>query len=94
MSRTIELHPGESVTLADGTVVRAVFEHGAAIPSLHEPSDLVLLIKARGLTQQQIEAVTGISQSTLSKIETGARKDIRYSNYRTLVGLLQSLPEG
>ncbi len=93
MARTIELHPGESVTLAGGTVVCAVLERAAVTPSLPEPRDLVLAIKAHGISQQQIQAVTGISQSTISKIETGGRKDIRYSNYRTLIGLLDSVAE-
>lgn len=52
-----------------------------------EPRDLVLAIKTTGLTQQQIRDKTGISQSTISKIERGAASDIRASTYRTLLAL-------
>lgn len=52
-----------------------------------EPRDLVLAIKAAGLTQQQIKDKTGISQSTISKIERGANTDVRARTYRSLVSL-------
>ncbi len=52
-----------------------------------EPRDLVLAIKAAGLTQQQIKDKTGISQSTISKIERGANGDVRARTYRSLVTL-------
>lgn len=52
-----------------------------------EPRDLVLAIKAAGLTQQQIKDKTGISQSTISKIERGANADVRARTYRSLVSL-------
>lgn len=54
---------------------------------LLEPRELVLAIKATGLTQKQIEELTGIPQSTISKIERGDSKDILSRNYRALVEL-------
>jgi transcriptional regulator with XRE-family HTH domain len=54
---------------------------------LLEPRELVLAIKATGLTQKQIEDQTGIPQSTISKIERGESKDILSRNYRALVEL-------
>lgn len=93
MARTIELHLGESLTLFDGTIVCAVRERETDIPGLPTPRELVRAVKARGMTQQQIATQIGISQSTLSKIEAGRREDVRYSNYRALLGLLRSLPE-
>lgn len=54
---------------------------------LLEPRELVLAIKATGLTQKQIEDQTGIPQSTISKIERGESKDILSRNYRALVAL-------
>lgn len=54
---------------------------------LLEPRELVLAIKATGLTQKQIEDQTGIPQSTISKIERGDSKDILSRNYRALLEL-------
>ena len=56
-----------------------------------EPRELVLAIKAAGLTQQQIKDKTGISQSTISKIERGAHSDVRARTYRSLVNLHQQV---
>jgi transcriptional regulator with XRE-family HTH domain len=56
-----------------------------------EPRELVLAIKAAGLTQQQIKDKTGISQSTISKIERGAHADVRARTYRSLVDLHQQV---
>lgn len=56
-----------------------------------EPRELVLAIKAAGLTQQQIKDKTGISQSTISKIERGAHSDVRARTYRSLLDLHQQV---
>jgi transcriptional regulator with XRE-family HTH domain len=52
-----------------------------------EPRELVLAIKAKGLTQKQIEAETGIPQPTISKIERGDVADVMSRSYRALLTL-------
>ena len=52
-----------------------------------EPRELVLAIKAKGLTQKQIEEATGIPQPTVSKIERGDVADVMSRNYRALLAL-------
>ncbi len=52
-----------------------------------EPRELVLAIKAKGLTQKQIEAETGIPQPTISKIERGDVADVMSRSYRALLAL-------
>lgn len=55
------------------------------------PHELVLAIKAAGLTQQQIRDKTGVSQSTISKIERGAGKGAHSHTYRALLALHATL---
>ncbi|WCM88823.1 helix-turn-helix domain-containing protein [Acidovorax sp. NCPPB 3576] len=52
-----------------------------------EPRDLVLALKAKGFTQKQIQAETGIPQPTISKIERGDSRDVMSRNYRALVAM-------
>ena len=52
-----------------------------------EPRELVQAIKAKGLTQKQIEEETGIPQPTVSKIERGDVADVMSRNYRALLAL-------
>lgn len=52
-----------------------------------EPRELVQAIKAKGLTQKQIEERTGIPQPTVSKIERGDVADVMSRNYRALLAL-------
>lgn len=49
-----------------------------------EAKDYVLALKRFGLTQMQIEKMTGIPQSSISKIETGAVSDVMSKSYRAL----------
>lgn len=49
-----------------------------------EAKDYVLALKGFGLTQTQIEKMTGIPQSNISKIETGAVSDVMSKAYRAL----------
>jgi transcriptional regulator with XRE-family HTH domain len=51
-----------------------------------EPKDLILSMKATGMTQADIAAESGIPQPTISKIERGAVKDVMLSSYRALQG--------
>lgn len=53
------------------------------------PRDLVLALKAAGLTQKQIGDATGIPQPTVSKIERGEVADVLSRNYRALLALYQ-----
>ena len=52
-----------------------------------DPRELVLAIKAKGLTQKQIEEETGIPQPTISKIERGDVADVMSRSYRALLAL-------
>lgn len=52
-----------------------------------EPRELVQAIKAKGLTQKQIEEKTGIPQPTVSKIARGDVSDVMSKSYRALVSL-------
>jgi predicted transcriptional regulator len=49
-----------------------------------EAKDYVLALKDSGLTQMQIEKITGIPQSSISKIETGTVSDVMSKTYRAL----------
>jgi transcriptional regulator with XRE-family HTH domain len=49
-----------------------------------EAKDYVLALKERGLTQMQIEEITGIPQPTISKIERGDVSDVMSKTYRAL----------
>lgn len=57
------------------------------------PRDLVLALKAAGLTQKQIGDATGIPQPTVSKIERGEVADVLSRNYRALLALYQQRVE-
>lgn len=48
---------------------------------------LVLNLLATGLSQEEIEEETKISQSTISKIRRGKQQDILLSNFRALEAL-------
>ena len=56
-----------------------------------EPRDLVLALKAAGLTQKQIEEASGIPQPTVSKIERGEVADVMSRNYRALLALYENV---
>lgn len=56
-----------------------------------EPRELVQAIKAKGLTQKQIEERTGIPQPTVSKIERGDVSDVMSRSYRALLALHDEL---
>jgi transcriptional regulator with XRE-family HTH domain len=56
-----------------------------------EPRELVQALKAKGLTQKQIEERTGIPQPTVSKIERGDVADVMSRNYRALLALYESV---
>lgn len=49
-----------------------------------EAKDYVLELKKQKLTQVQIAGMTGIHQSTISKIETGVLNDVSSKSYRAL----------
>lgn len=56
-----------------------------------EAQDYVRGIKAKGLTQAQIEEKTGIPQPTISKIERGEVKDVMSKTYRAIKALYDEL---
>lgn len=56
-----------------------------------EARDLVLAIRAHGLTQAQIAERTGVPQPTISKIERGEVADVMSRNYRALQSLHDTL---
>ncbi|MCY1166575.1 hypothetical protein D9M73_65170 [compost metagenome] len=56
-----------------------------------EAKDLVVAIRAHGLTQAQITEKTGIPQPTISKIERGDVDDVMSRNYRALQSLHEDL---
>ncbi len=49
-----------------------------------KPRELVLALRATGLTQKQIEERTGIPQPTISKIGLGRVSDVMSRHYRAL----------
>ncbi|MDP9600795.1 helix-turn-helix domain-containing protein [Variovorax sp. NFACC27] len=50
-----------------------------------KPRELVLALRAMGLTQKQIEQRTGIPQPTISKIGLGRVADVMSRHYVALV---------
>jgi transcriptional regulator with XRE-family HTH domain len=56
-----------------------------------EAKDYVLALKERGLTQMQIEEITGIPQPTISKIERGDVSDVMSKTYRALQAAYDTL---
>lgn len=56
-----------------------------------EAKDYVLALKERGLTQVQIEEITGIPQPTISKIERGDVADVMSKTYRALKAAYDTL---
>lgn len=56
-----------------------------------EARDLVLAIRAFGLTQNEVSEKTGIPQPTISKIERGDVEDVMSKNYRALLALHEEL---
>lgn len=55
------------------------------------PLDLITAIRAHGLTQVQIAERSGVTQSTVSKIERGAVHDVMSASYLSLQALYQEL---
>jgi len=53
--------------------------------------DFLRQVRAYGLTQVQVAERTGIPQSTISKIERGAVRDVLARNYIALETLLKQL---
>lgn len=53
--------------------------------------DMVLALRALGLSQMDISRETLIPQPTISRIESGASKDTSYSKARKLQELLDRL---
>jgi len=56
-----------------------------------EAKDYLAAIRRKGLTQMQISAKTGITQSAISKIERGDVSDVRSSSYRSLQELYKTI---
>ena len=56
-----------------------------------EACDYLMLIRAHGLTQQQVAEKTGIAQQTISRLERGDVTDVRSRNYRALQALSDAL---
>ena len=52
-----------------------------------EAIDYLKAIRDTGLTQAQVAERTGITQSSISKIERGDVSDVRSKSYRALVSL-------
>lgn len=52
-----------------------------------DAKDFLRGIRAAGLTQVEVAERTGITQSTISKIERGEVKDVMSKNYRALQAL-------
>lgn len=52
-----------------------------------DAKDYLRGIRAAGLTQVEVADRTGITQSTISKIERGDVKDVMSKNYRALQAL-------
>ena len=48
----------------------------------------------RGLTQRQLAWRTGLSQSTISKLETGRLRGMRLHTLAAIIGVLRSNPNG
>lgn len=55
------------------------------------PLDLITAIRAHDLTQVQIAERSGVTQSTVSKIERGEVKDVLSASYLALQALYQEL---
>lgn len=54
--------------------------------------DYLAIIRTKGgLTQEQISAQSGISQSTISKIEKGAVTNVRLNTYLSLKSMADAL---
>jgi predicted transcriptional regulator len=51
-----------------------------------KPRELVLALRAMGLTQKQIQERTGIPQPTVSKIGLGRVRDVMSRHYVALLG--------
>jgi predicted transcriptional regulator len=51
-----------------------------------KPRELVLALRAMGLTQKQIQQKTGIPQPTVSKIGLGRVRDVMSRHYVALLG--------
>jgi transcriptional regulator with XRE-family HTH domain len=49
--------------------------------------DYLKAIRGTGLTQTQVAERTGITQSSISKIERGDVSDVRSKSYRALIAL-------
>lgn len=56
-----------------------------------EAKEYLAAIRKKGLTQMQISAKTGITQSAISKIERGDVSDVRSSSYRSLQDLYKTI---
>jgi len=57
------------------------------------PLDLITAIRAHGLTQVQIAERSGVTQSTVSKIERGTVHDVMSASYLSLQALYQELED-
>lgn len=55
------------------------------------PLDLITAIRAHGLTQVQVAERSGVTQSTVSKIQRGEVKDVLSAGYLSLQALYQEL---
>lgn len=55
------------------------------------PQELILAIRAHGLTQAEVASRTGITQSTISKIERIDDRELRSGNYLALLALHDEL---
>jgi transcriptional regulator with XRE-family HTH domain len=59
-----------------------------------KPRELVLALRAMGLTQKQIQERTGISQPTVSKIGLGRVSDVMSRHYLALLNAYEQQAEG
>jgi transcriptional regulator with XRE-family HTH domain len=50
--------------------------------------------RKRGLTQRDLERLTGVHQSTISRLETGQRCGLKWSRFARIVGVLGGLDFG
>lgn len=57
----------------------------------NSPREVLLAIRATGLTQLQVAEKTGIPQPTLSKIERGAVDDVLSRTHVALVSLHEAI---
>jgi transcriptional regulator with XRE-family HTH domain len=76
---------GESQWMADPRAKRGMVLIGAAMRRQR---------RNRGLSQRELEGLTGIHQSTISRLETGRRCGVRWARFAGIVETLGGLDFG